>query len=125
MNRCRRCGGTAGNEGICETCKAWEGTVTELEQDKGRFVQAAREKAILAADLRIKRLEEAVDILCRETLGAIINATTMVQVEKLSGNIVKEEYAKGELHSLRLLESWLDRHVPGIMAELRRRAKEW
>jgi hypothetical protein len=70
----------------------------------------------------VERLGEVVEVLCRETLGAIIDATTMVQVEKLSGNVVKEEYAKGELHSLRLLESWFDRHVPESMAELRRRA---
>jgi hypothetical protein len=69
-----------------------------------------------------ERWAEAVEALCREILGAIIDATTMVQVEKMSGNIVKEAHVKGELFSLRLLESWLDRHVPEKIAELRRRA---
>lgn len=75
-------------------------------------------------DVEIVRMREVVTQLCRETLGAIIDATTILQVEKLSGNVVKEAQVKGELHTLRLFESWLDRHVPEAISELRRRVKE-
>lgn len=108
----------------------WNNNAARLRDEAERQLCAAEQHVKILNKLveeiggKLCAAREAWEVLCRETLGAIIDATTLVQVEKLSGNIVKEAHVKGELYSLRLLESWLDRHAPEKMAELRRRAKE-
>lgn len=49
------------------------------------------------------------DEMLREVMSATLDARTLLQVERLSGNVVKEEFWKGQLCAFNLFENWITR----------------